>query len=113
MGVAAKLKMQERLAIQARPLTRRGDRQKARGPVLVQSSHGDGAQAQLNDISTYGCNLLVSANWLRIGGFIAIEVSQGRTIQAIVRWIRGSSCGVEFLRPIPDAEADSLAEQWD
>lgn len=75
----------------------------------MQNSRGDSCTAQLKDISTYGCNLLTDAQWLRTGNFIGIKLGADRTIQAIVRWVRNGSVGVEFLRPISDAEADSIA----
>lgn len=110
--MTAKAKVQERLGSDARPLTRRVDRQIARGDVIVQSSQGHSAQARLNDISIYGCNILADADWMRCGMFVSIQLTAERSIQAIVRWIRGGSCGVEFLRAIPDAEAAALAAHW-
>lgn len=95
-----------------RPLTRRIVRRPARGLVLVTSSHGDRAKAQLRDISIYGCNLISDETWLRTGMFISIRLNPERTVQAIVRWARNDTCGVEFLRPIPDAEADELSSAW-
>jgi hypothetical protein len=107
-----KAKVQERLSVDARPLTRRAERYATRAEVIVQSTHGDSVSARLNDISTYGCNVLTEAEWMRCGMFVSIALSAERTVQAIVRWVRGGSCGVEFLRPIPDAEADTLAAVW-
>jgi hypothetical protein len=110
--VSAKPKMQERLNKSTRPLTRRSDRRPANALVQVQSSHGERTTARLNDISAYGCNVVSDAAWLRLGVFVSLSVSETRTVQAVVRWSRNGSCGVEFLRPIPDSEADTLAEQW-
>lgn len=89
-------------------MTRRADRQNARGDVTVLSSHGHDAKGRLNDISVYGCNILTDADWMRCGMFVSIRLSADRSIQAIVRWIRGGSCGVEFLRAISATEADAL-----
>ena len=44
--------------------------------------------------------------------FVGIRLSPERTVQAIIRWSRDDTCGVEFLRPIPDAEADELSGTW-
>ncbi|PKB25640.1 PilZ domain-containing protein [Novosphingobium kunmingense] len=107
--MTVKAKLQERLGTEPRPLTRRVDRQTARGEIIVQSAHGHSAAARLNDISIYGCNILAEADWMRCGMFVSIRLSADRSIQAIVRWIRDGSCGVEFLRAIPGAEADALA----
>ena len=110
--MAAQTKVQERLAAEPRPLTRRAERHAARADVMVESNHGDSTTARLNDISSYGCNVLTDAAWLRCGMFVSIALTADRTVQAIVRWVRDGSSGVEFLRPIPDAEADVLAEVW-
>ncbi len=98
-----------RLTVSGRPLTRKTDRRPAWGTLVVQSTHGERATGKLRDISTYGCNLVCDASWLRTGIFIALHCSGDRTIQAIVRWVRGGACGVEFLRPITAADADWLA----
>ncbi|MBS0481744.1 MAG: PilZ domain-containing protein [Proteobacteria bacterium] len=78
----------------------------------MQSINGDATKARLHDISVYGCNVICQVDWLRPGSFVTVRISQERSIQAIVRWIRGESSGIEFLRPIPDDEAHSLAELW-
>ena len=96
----------------SRPLTRRIVRRPARALVLVTSSHGDRTKTQLRDISIYGCNLISDETWLRTGMFIAIRLNPERTVQAIVRWARDDTCGVEFLRPIPEAEAEELSSAW-
>ena len=110
MGI--KVRTQQRLEGQTRPLTRRSERHQAWSEVVIQSLQGGRARARLNDVSPHGCNVICDADWLRAGGFVAITINPERSIQAIVRWIRDGSCGVEFLRPIPDAEATSLASQW-
>ncbi|WP_367183277.1 PilZ domain-containing protein [Novosphingobium sp.] len=93
-------------------MTRRAMRQSASAAVLVSSSHGNSISARLNDISTYGCNVVADADWMRCGMFVSIQLTAEKSVQAIVRWIRSGSCGVEFLRPIPDGDADTLAAQW-
>jgi len=110
--MAAKTKLAPAPQETSRPLTRRGTRRPASSLVLVTSSHGDRAKAVLRDISIYGCNLVTEATWLRMGMFIGIRLNPERTVQAIVRWAREDTCGVEFLRPIPDAEADELTGGW-
>lgn len=110
--MSAKPKMQERLSKSARPQTRRAERRPASAPVLVQSSHGDRTKARLRDISVYGCNVISEAEWLRLGIFVAIRLEGGQAIQAIVRWVRDGACGVEFLRPIAEGDAQALADRW-
>jgi PilZ domain len=76
--------------------------------VIVKSSHGERAKAVIRDVSVYGCSLVGDAPWVRVGSFVGIVLSTERSIQAIVRWSRGGVSGVEFLRPIPDAEAEDI-----
>ena len=110
--MAGKQKLAHSPAETSRPLTRKGTRRPASSLVLVTSSHGDRAKALLRDISIYGCNLVSEAGWLRTGMFIGIRLNPERTAQAIIRWSREDTCGVEFLRPIPDAEAEELSGAW-
>lgn len=98
----------DRLFDSPRPLTRKSDRRAATGAVLVQSSHGDRETARLNDISPFGCNILCEAEWLRLGGFIAIRPNDKVVVQAIVRWVRDGACGVEFLRPLAHDDFELL-----
>ena len=93
-------------------MTRRVERRPASAAVLVQSSHGDHAKARLRDISIYGCNVLCDAAWLRMGLFLSIRPADSEPIQAIVRWVRDGSCGVEFLRAIPHERAELLTDRW-
>ncbi|MDP3907292.1 PilZ domain-containing protein [Novosphingobium sp.] len=93
-------------------MTRRASRRPARGTVAVRSSHGDRTRAELHDFSAFGCNIVSDATWLRIGSFITLTLSEDSTTQAIVRWVRSGSCGVEFLRPLPYADAELLAAQF-
>jgi hypothetical protein len=92
-----------------RVLSRQADRRSVAGAVLIQSNNGDRTSARLRDISAYGCNLSCEADWLRMGRFISLRIGKDRTIQAIVRWSRDGATGIEFLRPISNAEAESFA----
>lgn len=91
-----------------RALTRKADRRPVSGAVVIQSSGGDRVTARLRDLSIYGCNLACAADWLRLGRFITIRVGSDRTIQAIVRWSREGVTGVEFLRAISHADAETI-----
>lgn len=77
--------------------------------MLVTSSHGDRAKAVLRDISIYGCNLVSEDGWLRIGHVRRHQALARTDRPGDHRWSRDDTCGVEFLRPIPDAEADELS----
>ena len=92
----------------AQPDRRRAARQRAHGEIEIASSAGETATAQVNDVSPYGCNLNTDANWLRLGRFVTLGAGE-RAVQAIVRWSRDGVAGVEFLRPIPEAQANALA----
>lgn len=110
--MSAKPKSTAKLPESARPLTRKAARRPAHGVVVVRSSHGDRTTARLADFSAFGCNIITDAAWLRIGGFIALRLSDEVTVQAIVRWIRNGSCGVEFLRPLPHDDAEALGRNF-
>ena len=88
----------------ARPNTRRATRRVAEAVATLRSAQGGRSRARVRDVSVFGCSLATDADWLRTGMFISLELSQTWTIQAVVRWNRGDICGVEFLRPISDAE---------
>ena len=88
----------------ARPNTRRATRRVAEAVATLRNGQGGRSRARLRDVSVFGCSLATDADWLRTGMFISLELSQAWTIQAVVRWNRGDICGVEFLRPISDAE---------
>lgn len=92
-----------------RPLTRRANRLPAASQIIVLSNTGEQAVAKLHDVSTYGCNLIGSAKWLRCGAIVVIELTPEKAVPAIVRWVRGGSCGAEFLRPISFADAEAHA----
>ena len=92
-----------------RALTRKAERRPVTGAVVIQSNAGERTSARLRDISVYGCNLGCEADWLRMGRFITLRLGKDRTIHAIVRWARDGATGIEFLRPISDAEAEAIS----
>jgi len=75
--------------------------------AMVQSSHGEEAGAILADVSMFGCCVSADAAWLRLGCFVSIALAGNPGLQAIVRWTRDGSAGMEFLRPIPPER-----EEW-
>jgi len=107
--VAARLKLESVSSKAARPMTRRAVRFAATSRVSVQSSHGDRSKAFLRDVSTFGCSLESDAIWMRSGMFVSIGLSRDWAVQAVVRWVRAGSAGVEFLRPISEADARTLS----
>jgi hypothetical protein len=79
------------------------------GEARVETSSGESALAQLRDFSPFGCNLRSDAEWLRANRFVTIEFSTKESVQAIVRWSRDGSAGVEFLRPLAHDSAEAIA----
>ena len=76
--------------------------------AMVISSRGESALMSIGNVSLHGCNIRGDAAWLRIGSFVGVGLGREKPLQAIVRWLRDSSAGLEFMRPIP---ADNAAWQ--
>ena len=110
LPVVAKVKSADLFAQTEAIEKRRISRRISGRSVIVKSAHGERAKAVIRDVSIYGCSLVGDAPWLRNGSFVAIVLSAERSVQAIVRWSRGGVSGVEFLRPIPDAEAETIVD---
>ena len=89
------------------------ERKPFNGKVVIESNLGDRTVATVRNISPFGCNLRSDAEWLKLGRFITLRLSVERSIQAIVRWVRDGSAGVEFLRPIDLAEAEWMQRDFD
>jgi hypothetical protein len=87
---------------------RKAARQPFSGKVVIGSTLNESSVGTLGNISPFGCNVISSADWLRMGRVVSLNVGQRRTIQAIVRWTRDGSAGLEFLRPIDLAESEWL-----
>jgi PilZ domain len=79
--------------------------------LTVKSSHGDRSKANIHDVSVFGCSIDCDAVWLRSGMFVSLMLSPEWSIQAVVRWVRDNRAGIEFLRPISDAEAIEISDQ--
>ncbi len=85
---------------------RRETRHAARASARLDSSRGESAVVLLADVSTHGCAVSIEQPWLRAGAFVSIAIVQEQglqtpPLQAIVRWVREGSAGMEFLAPIP------------
>ena len=107
--MAAKLKIDPALQRQPVLQTRRATRLRSQARALIRSSHGDRGKALIRDVSVHGCSLDTDATWLRMGQFVSLRLSNEWTIQVIVRWFRDDRAGVEFLRPITDADAREIS----
>lgn len=107
--MAAKFKIDPALHRQPVPQTRRVSRLRSRTHVTVLSNHGDRSKALVRDVSVHGCSLQTDATWIRLGQFVSLRLSSEWSIQAIIRWVRDDRAGVEFLRPITDADARDIS----
>lgn len=85
-------------------------------------------KVELADVSTHGCCIRAPGNddhadWLRQGAFVSIRLKDGASpeedgappetakpeaarLEAVVRWVRGHTAGMEFLRPVPPERLD-------
>lgn len=74
--------------------------------VSVGSNGSQLCDATIRDVSTHGCRIDTHAGWLRVGAFVSVRLDDEAAVMGIVRWLRGGSAGIEFLRPIrPGDEA--------
>jgi len=82
-------------------MRRKVNRRPARAVARLASSTGASGQGTIADLSTHGCCIRSDASWLRLGSFVSIAIGEEEVgIQAIVRWLRDGSVGLEFLRPV-------------
>jgi len=107
--VSAKAKIEQLEQSTARPNTRRTTRRIAGTVATVRTAGGERCRARIRDVSIFGCSIVTEAEWLRTGIFVTIQLSAEWSIQAIVRWARDGTGGVEFLRAISEADARNIA----
>ena len=107
--MTAKTKIARHEAQAPRPNTRRVNRRVAETIASVKSAHGGRCRARIRDVSVFGCSLVTDTDWLRTGSFVTLQITAEWAIQAIVRWFRDGTGGVEFLRPISEHDAASIA----
>lgn len=80
---------------------RREPRYAAGAAATLKSAQGDSDDVQLIDASMHGCSVQCDAGWLRIGRFVSISIEERPALEAVIRWLRDGTAGMEFLRPIP------------
>ncbi|MFM5916157.1 MAG: PilZ domain-containing protein [Novosphingobium sp.] len=107
MSASAKIEKLDTHA--SRPNTRRTTRRIAGTVATVRTAGGERSRARIRDVSVFGCSVVTEADWLRTGIFVTIQLSADWSIQAIVRWAREGTGGVEFLRAITEADARAIA----
>ena len=108
-SVSAKVKIARQEPQVVRPNTRRVSRRISETIASVKSSQGGRCRARIRDVSVFGCSLVTDTDWLRSGSFITLQITAEWSIQAIVRWSRDGTGGVEFLRPISEIDAANIA----
>ena len=107
--MSAKAKIDQLEPQAAHPNTRRSARRIAGTVATVRTAGGARSRARIRDVSVFGCSIVTEADWLRTGIFITLQLSADWSLQAIVRWARNGTGGVEFLRAISEADARSIA----
>ncbi|MFM5894391.1 MAG: PilZ domain-containing protein [Novosphingobium sp.] len=107
MSAKAKIEQLDQHAV--RPNTRRTTRRIAGTVATVRTAGGERCRARIRDVSVFGCSVVTEADWLRTGIFVTLQLSPEWSIQAIVRWARDGTGGVEFLRAITEADARNIA----
>ncbi|CDO39002.1 MULTISPECIES: PilZ domain-containing protein [Novosphingobium] len=85
---------------------RREERRSTSFEATMEFSNGGQTSVILADVSLHGCCVRTDTEWLRQGAFVSIGMGAEPKMPAIVRWIRGSSAGMEFLRQVPVDHAD-------
>ncbi|PEQ10832.1 hypothetical protein B2G71_20440 [Novosphingobium sp. PC22D] len=85
---------------------RREPRYAAACEMTIRSMSGSTTTADLIDMSRHGACIKSEADWLRPGRFVAIGIGQGDMLEAVIRWTRDGSVGMEFLHPVPSDRED-------
>lgn len=80
---------------------RRERRHRTQFEAILQFSQGRRLTVLLADLSLHGCCVQIDSEAPRQGAFVSVGLDEGSMLPAIVRWIRGSAVGMEFLRAIP------------
>ncbi|WP_156840498.1 PilZ domain-containing protein [Novosphingobium aquimarinum] len=80
---------------------RREPRFNAVSDATITNMTGKTASTLLIDISLHGACIRCDAAWLRPGSFVKIAITEDDELDAVVRWVRDGSAGMEFLNPVP------------
>lgn len=74
--------------------------------ATLETSQGRRFAVLLADISLHGCCVQTEGEALRQGGFVSIGLCENSMLPAIVRWVRGQTAGMEFLRAVPSDQRE-------
>jgi hypothetical protein len=95
---------------------RRERRHATRYAARLETARGGVMEVELADVSPHGCCIGAPdhdarADWLRQGAFVSLRLGDSACpetakLEAVVRWVRGHSAGMEFLRPVPPERLD-------
>jgi len=83
-------------------------RRKFDAEVRVRRSGMHGLRVRLFDASPEGCKIEF-IDRPEIGERIWIKFDNVEAVEGIVRWIAGTTCGIQFERPFHDAVFERLA----
>lgn len=87
---------------------RREERRTLSAPAVLRERRV-GIPVTVNNLSCYGCMLSMKRHVLKLGQIVMVRLESLEGFQAVVRWTREDSAGVEFLRPLHPAVVDHQA----
>ncbi|WP_088310912.1 PilZ domain-containing protein [Novosphingobium sp. B 225] len=82
------------------PLSRCEGRWVAECLIEARGAHPVRSGARVSSLSATGCNVRHEQVALRAGQFVELHFSNIAAVSGLVRWSRGRSIGIEFLRLI-------------
>ncbi|GGY95370.1 hypothetical protein GCM10011614_07590 [Novosphingobium colocasiae] len=80
---------------------RRETRHNSAVTVMLQFASGSRTSVQLTDVSLHGCCIRGDSDRLHQGRILSIGLNDHPMLDAIVRWVRDDTAGMEFLHPVP------------
>ena len=95
---------------QSLPIERQSDREQVFVKARCRTSRWHVGDASLSDISAHGC-CVVTRTALTKGQSIDIRYGSNKGLPATVRWAKGLSAGVEFDKPLAEADLGDLLSE--
>lgn len=95
---------------QSPPVERRSDREQVFVKARCRTSRWHVGDASLSDISAHGCCVVTRAALVK-GQSIDIRYGSNKGLPATVRWVKQLSAGVEFDKPLDEADLAELLSQ--
>lgn len=91
---------------------RRGQRRRIESSVLLRNSDGTRIQAQLFDISEFGCAIFAPDAHLKIGRIYTLKTPGVELIGATMAWSKDHHAGLEFIEPLHPSVAKHLVKMF-